>query len=104
MGLGLSLYLCGLCAGRQKWRRVITIIFTIAVAATTMVIMVVLLPAITLIMVMMLLTATMAIDRSIDESTKIDRSVDEPKNEDRSIHRCHPNPPPNLLIARRAVV
>ena len=103
MGLGLSLYLCGLCAGRQKWRRVITIIFTIAVAVTTMVMMVVLLPAITLIMVMMLLTATMAIDRSIDESTKIDRSVDEPSNEDRSINQCHLNPP-NLLIARRAVI
>ena len=97
----VSLYLCGLCASRKKWWRDIAIILTIAIVATTMVMVV--LP-ITLIMVVMLLTATMAIDRSIDESTKIDRSVDEPRNEDRSTHRCHPNPPPNLLIARRAVV
>ena len=68
------------------------IIFTIAVAVTTMVMVVVLLPATTLIMVMVLLTATMAIDRSIDESTKIDRSVGEPISEERPINRCHRNP------------
>ena len=93
----VSLYLCGLCASRKKWWRDIAIILTIAIVATTMVMMVMVVLPITLSMVVMLLTATMAIDRSIDESTKIDRSVDEPSNEDRSINRCHLNPPPTSL-------
>ena len=87
----VSLYLCGLCASRKKWWRDIAIILTIAIVATTMVMMVM---------------VVLPIDRSIDDSTKIDRSVDEPNNEDRTINRCHlnPPPPPTLLIARRAVV
>ena len=82
----VSLYLCGLCASRKKWWRDIAIILTIAIVATTMVMMVMVVLPITFIMV--------TIDQSIDESTKIDRSVDEPSNEDRSINRCHLNPPP----------
>ena len=96
MGLRLSLPVRAV-RQQEKWRRDIAIILTIAIVATTMVMMVMVVLPITLIMVVMLLTATMAIDRSIDESTKIDRSVDEPSNEDRSINRCHLNPPPTSL-------
>ena len=36
----VSLYLCGLCASRNKWWRDIALILTIAIVATTMVMMV----------------------------------------------------------------
>ena len=67
----VSLYLCGLCASRKKWWRDVDIIPTIAIVAATMVMMVMVVLPITLIMVVMLLMASMAVDRSTDESATI---------------------------------
>ena len=65
----------------------VAIILTIAIVATTMVMMVM---------------VVLPIDRSMDDSTKIDRSVGEPSNEDRSINRYHVPPPTSLSPAGRS--
>ena len=87
----VSLYLCGLCASRKKWWRDIAIILTIAIVATTMVMMVMVVLPVT--SIDQLTNQRRSIDQSMNQATKIDQLID-----------VIPIPPPNLLIARRAVV